>query len=380
MSERIQSSSVEGASNTHAQDAASAVSKTSARRSGAASTETSDAANGVTLRGIESVPDLIEALRCKEYNRSIVAVKALVKIGGAAVPALVEAMKDDGTCWFATIALRRLRMDAVFAVPGLIEKLRNGRDRSVQRHAADVLSALGPVSEDAVSALATSLENDELEVRCIAAEALGRIGEEANEAGPILRATTRFGDPALRAKAALALGQIGAATKASAPSLIRALGDDDYDIRVQAVGALAKIGPVSDGVIPALVEALHDSDCDVHEAAERALSSVGVKAPMRTIPQLLEVTPRNDDSIAQYCAFDALRRIGLLAVPGLIEALKNPSRDTRQLAAGTLADIGPSAIDAVPALTKAPEDEDAEARGTAAYPLRRINGMKAVTR
>lgn len=70
---------------------------------------------------------------------------------------------------------------------------------------------------------------------------------------------------------------------------------------------------------------------------------------------------------------------GVPAVPGLIEALKNPSRETRQLAAGTLADIGPSASDAVPALTKALEDEDAGVRETAEYALKEINTTEPAT-
>ena len=66
------------------------------------------------------------------------------------------------------------------------------------------------------------------------------------------------------------------------------------------------------------------------------------------------------------------------AVPALTKALEHEDAVVRRTAANALAKIGPSAKDAVPALTKALEDEDANVRRAAAKALAKIGAKDAV--
>lgn len=72
-------------------------------------------------------------------------------------------------------------------------------------------------------------------------------------------------------------------------------------------------------------------------------------------------------------AMSALVKIGLPAIPSLIEALKN--RDLRPTACWVLERIGPPAL---PALIKALKEEDREIRSLAAYLLGNIKEKEAV--
>lgn len=71
------------------------------------------------------------------------------------------------------------------AVPSLIQALRH-RDPEVRRKAALVLARIGPQAEEAVPELTASLDDQNEEVRTAATRALGQIGPAAAEAVPAL--------------------------------------------------------------------------------------------------------------------------------------------------------------------------------------------------
>ena len=124
--------------------------------------------------------------------------------------------------------------------------------------------------------------------------------------------------------------------KPAVPYLIKALNKRyDDGMRARAAHALGEIGDPS--AIKALTEALKDKLFDVH-----------------------------------YEAGLALAKIGKLAVPYLIKALKGRSEIQRQYAADALGEIGdPSAIKA---LTKALEDKSYSVQGSARLSLRKLQG------
>ena len=140
-----------------------------------------------------------------------------------------------------------------------------------------------------------------------------------------------------------------------------------------------ELGPVSTDVIPALMEALHDPDIDVVEAAERALGRVGAKAPAETVPLLLEVIVSHGNERVQYGATEALCLIGSAATSALIAALADARNEVRRRAAETLGEMQSAARDAVPALTKALEDQNAGVRESAADALKEINETDVAT-
>lgn len=130
--------------------------------------------------------------------------------------------------------------------------------------------------------------------------------------------------------------------------------------RQQAIQALAAFGAEARAAVPLLIGALKQET--TKEAALIALSWIG-GAPEQTVPLLI------DQFIRQGCLHltgagaigysnsvrDALVRIGEPAVPALIGVLTGTNREMRVCAADALAQFGPAARAAIPALVHAIE-------------------------
>ena len=159
------------------------------------------------------------------------AAEALKKIGSPAVPALVEALKDE--------------------------------DKDVRAHAAETLGNIGDPS--AIPALTEAL--NDAGVRIIATEALGKLGASGV---PALVEALRCSHPGVNITAASALGRVRNAAAVSA--LIEALNHREPGVRATSAVSLGKIADGS--AIPALMEALIDVDSEVRNSAGVALGSM----------------------------------------------------------------------------------------------------------
>ena len=198
----------------------------------------------------ESAP-YIENLGSTNENVRNAAFTIVEECGAAAVPALIEALKDD--------------------------------DADVRSSAADVLGNIGAEAKAAVPALIEALKDDDADVRSSTAYALGNIGAEAKAAVPALVEALEDDDADVRSGAAYALGNIGAEAKAAVPALVEALKDDDADVRSSTAYALGKIGYALDkigadtkAVASALIEALKDDDADVRSSAADVLAALSL--------------------------------------------------------------------------------------------------------
>lgn len=118
-----------------------------------------------------AVPALAEALKDKDIRGS--AIEALVKIGKPAVPALIEALKNENkdVRWIAATALGD-RGDAS-AIPTLIEALEEEKHWVRQI----TIEALVKIGKPAVPALKEAQKNEK--TQSIATEALERIEKQA---------------------------------------------------------------------------------------------------------------------------------------------------------------------------------------------------------
>jgi hypothetical protein len=114
------------------------------------------------------------------------------------------------------------------------------------------------------------------------------------------------------------------------------------------------------------------------ERAEKGLdpTKTQVSAVMRASyeeplnePQHLK---RFNEWTEQEAAADALGRIGVAAVPSLVQALQSPDAAARRTAAEVLGRMGPDAADAVPQLVPLLDDPDPAVRKAAARTLGRI--------
>jgi len=130
--------------------------------------------------------------------------------------------------------------------------------------------------------------------------------------------------------------------------LIALLQSDKPKVRYDAARSLKKLGAKAEPAIKPLVAALRDSG-----------------APTEFDVQYLG--PRVRDA-----ASDALVRIGLPAIPALIEALSHKDNEIRELAARTLGELGPLAKDSFAALTRALDDPEDLVRSNVVCAIGRV--------
>ena len=149
----------------------------------------------------------------------------------------------------------------------------------------------------------------------------------------------------IRINAAYELGEIG--DSVAIPALTKALDDEEILVRINVLSALGKIRHPS--VVSILIEALgYYQDRWVRETAVSALGKVGVAA----IPALIQ-TLSGDDKITRVYATAALAEIGVAAIPALIQALSNEDLLVRINAIISLKQIGTTeALKAIEGLDK----------------------------
>ena len=143
----------------------------------------------------------------------------------------------------------------------------------------------------------------------------------------------------VRLNAAVALGEIGNPT--ATPALIAALNDENWEVRANVTIALGKMDHAA---VPALVAALEDQDAQVRRNATRALGDIGDPT---AAPGLIGVLNDEDWEVRAGAAV-ALGGMGSVAVPALIEALKDENEYAEAMATWALKLIGtPEALEAV---------------------------------
>ena len=114
------------------------------------------------------------------------------------------------------------------------------------------------------------------------------------------------------------------------------------------IRALGQLGRQSEAVVPMLVELLDDQNRGVRAKAALTLAEIGPQAKA-AVPALLETLKRDPDSFIAV----SLRRLDPDAdtvVPTLVEMLRNENPEVRIAAANVLAEFGPQAKAAAPAL------------------------------
>jgi HEAT repeat protein len=369
-----------------------------------------------------AVPALIEALRHGQFKNE--AVEALVQIGSGAdvtVPILIERYLKRGcqhrTGMGAFVVDDSMEESLVRiggpAVPALLEVL-NGPDRDMRVCAAAVLGKIGPAARAAVPALIRTIEHPDTDrqaviLRSFAISALGQIGSEARAAVPVLNrhldealphlspdwhhlgfddataagvrlrydlrrrvafdvATAldgigappvrklldmflRTGDPLV----AHQLACLGSRAREATPSLRGALSDKRLQVRIFAAVALAHIEPSATGSIPVLIEGLNHLDempRVVVREVPRALARLGPKA-RPALPTLIGLVHKECDDPQVCLALVQIDLEGKDCVPALISALDHVDFHVVDASANCLGLLGPRASNAVPALVAA---------------------------
>lgn len=143
-------------------------------------------------------------------------------------------------------------------------------------------------------------------------------------------------DLTTRRDAAYQLGKLGTAAKPALPALIKAVSDPDKQVWSLSLGALANLGPDAAEALPALIENL---DSRRNRGGRE----------------------RDRRQLLMRSAF-VISRIGPVAIPRLIEALKSGDAVTRAGSARALGSMGPAANAAIPVLVANLPHGDADER------------------
>ena len=121
-------------------------------------------------------------------------LKTVAEAGAQAVPALIEALKNDKAAYWACVVLREIGPAAKDAIPALTAKLQDSRPE-IRREAILALAAMESAAAGAVPQIAALL--DDQHCRTAATYALGRIGSVPADAEAKIRANFKSDDPML---------------------------------------------------------------------------------------------------------------------------------------------------------------------------------------
>ena len=312
-----------------------------------------------------------QQLRDKDAATRRVAASNLGRIGVAAqdsAPELLKALKDEDALvrFSAVSALGKVQAKPDATVPALAEVLK-GKEDGIRREAAIALSQIG---SPAVPALTEALKDNRANVRLNAALALGRIGAVAKPAIPPLIELSKAPNLAVQQQAIEALGQIGADAQTAVPVLVAALKHPNWQIRANSAHTLGEIGSPAESAIPALIIALNDLDAVVRQRATVALSKMGSVA----IPTLLNTLKDQKQNVqVRSASAYALGEMGMTAksaIPALIEVFQDKNKPIREGAIFALAQMG---LSGTPALTESLKSSDEQVRTSAAFAFRKIS-------
>lgn len=223
------------------------------------------------------VDDLVEVLRSGETGlrqRTAIALRHVGPEASAAVPALLQALRDDEVAGFAVDALGAIGGPAV---PEIVKFLES-EDEELRIVVVETLARLELHDDRTAAALVRALGDDSAPVRARALEGLRACGEELSAEGlESVAALLSDEDLSLRFLAARLLVEQGRESAVKAvPALAEVARDRGLVLpdRAAAMNSLAKVGP--DGV-PVLVELLEaeDDDTAVRIHAAQLLGSMG---------------------------------------------------------------------------------------------------------
>lgn len=234
------------------------------------------------------------------------------------------------------------------------------------------VAAVGAAQPDGQDLLKALKSGDEA-ARLAAIDALAERGAKVKGAVRALAGQLRDDSPAIRAHAAHALGQIGSRAKRAAGPLAKLVFDKDPVVRREAINAYRLIRPGPEVSIPLFTKLFEEADPELRIHVMSAMAEQGKEA----VPPLTKALANEK---ATYWACLVLAEIGpdaQEAVPALVEVLNTDERpEVRREAAIAIAAVGPGAASAVPALANAMEEDRELMGGPAAYALGAI-GTKA---
>ncbi len=280
-----------------------------------------------TSKGPATVPVFVEALTRDSERARARGAYGLLSVGEAAkpaVPALLKAMEDKSSHAALAAARALARIDPASAAPAVPVLAKHGLAVGSEWRTvvADELGRLGPMASAAVPHLTAAFKDPVPAVRTAAAVAAVRI--DPSLAPDAVVALTPLVDPkakritAAERQALRGLRQIGTAAKAVVPTLESRLPGLKDDNRWELAAVILALDPDHKEALRLLREPLAGGGLEGMEDVSRHLHGIGPA--------------------------------GAKLVPDLIPYVTHKEGYARSEAADILADIGPTAAAALPAL------------------------------
>ena len=326
------------------------------------------------VRAIRPGPDVVLPLLVKQLEAADPAIRmsvlsAFAEQGQAAVPNLINALKNKEAAYWACLVLGEIGPDAAAAVPALIETLKDDRP-GVRREAILALAEIGEAAAPAVPALTESLD---CEINCVPATfALGRIGEVPSEVEAKIKKNAQSSDKILSTVSLWALAKMHPDDEQLVRKTVRRLAGflkaEDVNHRRAAAEALVDLDPDPKIARPILKKAMEDASPEVLDAVMDVMAGLGKKV----VPRLIEALKVEEVRLRAAAIIARIGPPAKAAVPALGDALGDESSETRNEVLFALAAIGPEAKAAVPAITKALRDPDMNVRYAACHALGQI--------
>ena len=301
----------------------------------------------------------------------LIAARALIQIGEPTVPALVDVIEQadmQQTRRQAAATIVQLGPQAASAVPQLIE-LASDENNDHRWSAIYAMTGIGPGAASAIPVLLARLDDRDYQVQSVACRALGGIGPAAAKTIPQLIDRLENGVAGVRVSAALALGQIG--NEKSVTALGNALNDKMHLVSETAMIALGEIGPPSAPIAPVIVEMVDNGK--MRERIRAAATVWQMTGEVKWSVNILLSEMQKED--APWEAVDVLADIGpaaAAAIPALTNTLTSDDFLMRFRAARALGAMAPASADSLDALRKLLDDENAEVRLQAADSIKQI--------
>jgi HEAT repeat protein len=360
--------------------------------------------------GIDELPALTTALGHEDASDRLDAAETLGQVGPPARGALPELLKlteqDRDPLVRIAAAKGVIGIDPKNdkALPFLIAATKD-TNAKVRQGAIEAIGDVGRGAKSAIPELIKAIKDEIPTVSWAAIDALGQIGPDADSAVPALVKSLK--DSGTRGAAIDSLGLIGVKARDAIPDLERVLRGDDISARWAAASALVRIGgsgvkagvrylaetatrnrernwtdasnilmaPSSRAAVPAMLDAVRDPT--VRNFVTETVVEVSVyltKDPMGDAKSFLEDKDPNVRCVTAWVLHSA-RAVHINdAINVLRESLKADDPWARRQAAQYLGKLGTEAKDAVPELTAALDDKDADVRQAAANALNRVQG------
>jgi len=294
----------------------------------------------------------------------------LAKLGKAGLPALELGFKDSRP------DVRQFSAQALAQLAGeaagvLVDGL-GDKNVEVRRLAAQTLAPMRIGDKSVVIAMAYGLEDSDDVFRQICMNALAQLGAQAKLAGPKVKIALTDMNPNVRQQAYYLLTQTGDDPR---PTLNKALSSKDDKVRINTASLMVSVGVDVKEAMPVMLEALTNKDLGLRMQAAFTLASRALQAD-KVAPIFIDGLKHETASVRVQAAqglglLGANSAAGVKGVHALIDAAKDPEPQVRQHVMYALQNQRGDLSSILPALVTLSKDKDTGIRQQTIWMLQR---------